>query len=75
MQQVPRSLVGKSEQIVRAMQATVQSDTWDVSGGPSTVVPIENVMAVSATAYVHDQVADFLVKLEAAYEKRKAENK
>ncbi|NNE00013.1 MAG: hypothetical protein HKN47_22060 [Pirellulaceae bacterium] len=71
----PKSLISKTDQIVRALQSTVQPATWDISGGPSSVVPIENVMAISATADVHDDVAEFLIKLEAAYEKSKSQNK
>lgn len=71
----PKGLVGKSEQLVVALHATVQSDTWKPSGGPSTVVPIENILVVSANAYVHDQVEEFLIKLDEAYAKSEAENK
>ena len=72
---LPKIVAEKSDVVLHALQSTVQSDTWDVAGGPSTAVAIDSVLAVSTTGDVHDQIDDFLTKLELALEKSKAMNK
>lgn len=72
MYPLPDRLAGKSDQIVKALTATVTPDTWETQGGPSSVNVIDNVLVVSTTESVHGDVEDFMRKFEQAYKKRNA---
>lgn len=61
-------LTEQSDEIVKALTATIVPDAWDVLGGPCTVTNVENVLIVSATENIHEQVRSFLDKLKNAFE-------
>lgn len=66
----PESLTDRAEKIVTVLTATVQPDQWSTLGGPCSVGVIDNVLVVSASERVHEDVQDFLEKVEQAYAKR-----
>ncbi|MGB7346881.1 MAG: hypothetical protein WBD20_21845 [Pirellulaceae bacterium] len=67
---LPVELADRSEKIIAALTATVVPDTWQELGGPSSVKAIDNVLVVSAVEPVHDQVVDFIEKVEEAFKSR-----
>lgn len=67
-------LTEKADKIVKALTASVVPDAWDVQGGPCTVTPIDNVLVISATETIHEQVIEFMQKLEKAFERHKAKS-
>ncbi|WP_345682847.1 hypothetical protein [Novipirellula caenicola] len=60
------SLKGKTPKVIRAVTSTITPDTWEVLGGPSTIVAIESVLVVSTTEKTHEQIGDLLEKIETA---------
>lgn len=66
---LPKSLASKSEVVSKAITAVIVPDTWEVIGGPSTIVPIEHVIVVSTTSDVHSKIDEFLEQLAKAFEK------
>ena len=71
MYAVSPELTDKMDKIIAALTKTVQPQMWEALGGPCTVAPIDNVMAVSATDAIHDDIDDFLEKLKVAHAKFK----
>ena len=65
----PKPLVAKSDQVIKALTSTVNPQTWDRAGGPSSVSAVDHVLMVSTTDDNHQEVVKFLQKLQAAYEK------
>ncbi|WP_372723598.1 hypothetical protein [Novipirellula sp.] len=59
-------LKGKAPKVIRAVTSTITPDTWEVLGGPSTIVAIESVLVVSTTEKTHEQIGDLLEKIETA---------
>jgi type II secretory pathway component GspD/PulD (secretin) len=72
MYRFSEELSEKSDKILKALIASVIPDAWDVTGGPCTVTVIDNVLIVSATEEIHENVIEFLQKLQQAFEKHKA---
>jgi hypothetical protein len=66
---LPDHLAEKADQVIKVLTATVVPDTWETLGGPSTAMPLDHVLVVSATSDVHDQVEDFLSMLVQKYGK------
>lgn len=69
----PEALVERSDKVVTALTATVQPQQWSTTGGPCSVVVVDHVLMVSATESVHEDVVEFLQKLQAAFQKHSAE--
>tara|TARA_R110002073_G_scaffold7245_8_gene41379 strand:- start:10857 stop:11705 length:849 start_codon:yes stop_codon:yes gene_type:complete len=59
-------LKDKAAKVIRAVTSTVIPDTWEVLGGPSTIVAIESVLVVSTTEETHEQIDSLLRKIETA---------
>jgi len=72
MYRFPKELTEKSDKVISALTAAIVPGAWESLGGPCTVSSIENVLVVSATSDIHDQVEDFLQKLEQALDTRQA---
>ncbi len=72
---LPDYLDGKGDRLVDVMIRSVVPDTWDVSGGPSTASAFEDILVVSTTSDVHDQITEFLQKVQAAFESRQNRKK
>lgn len=66
---LPENLVEKSDQVIEVLTATVVPDTWKPSGGPSTAMAIDQVLVVSTTCDVHEDVKKFLAMLSEKYGK------
>lgn len=60
----PDDLVSESDALVSAINKTIVPDTWDLFGGPSSITSLKNVLIISTTSDVHDQVSDLLEDLE-----------
>ncbi len=67
----PDELTEKSDEVIKALTASVASDAWEQLGGPCTVSVIDNVLVVSATSEIHDGTTEFLEKLWAAFDRPK----
>lgn len=65
-------LTAKSDRILKALTSSVVPAAWDVSGGPCSVTAIDNVLIVSAPESIHEDVIEFLEKLQQAFENHKA---
>ncbi|WP_442506083.1 hypothetical protein SH528x_004906 [Novipirellula sp. SH528] len=65
-------LKDKPKKVIHAIIATVNPDTWEVIGGPSTIVAINNLLIVSATEQTHEQIDSLLQKIESALQTRKS---
>ena len=63
---LPESLKGNEDEVIRAVQATVVPDIWDVSGGPATNVSVKDTLVVSATERVLEEVDALLDKISTA---------
>ena len=48
------------ENLIDSIQAAVNPDDWDESGGECTVSILGNTLLISATSNMHDQIADLL---------------
>lgn len=68
MYRLPDDLIEESDKIVHAVTATVIPDAWDVLGGPCTITNVKNVLIVSATERIHEEIRSFLDKLKNAME-------
>ncbi len=68
----PVELTEKSDKVVKALTSSVSSNEWDVLGGPCSVSVVENVLVVSCTESMHENVAQFVQKLESALARHKA---
>lgn len=66
------ALTEKSDKIIKALTSAVATDAWDTMGGPCTVSAIDNVLVVSATESIHEDVIEFIEKLQQAFEKHQA---
>lgn len=66
---LPENLVEKSDQVIEVLTATVVPDTWKPTGGPSTAMAIDQVLVVSTTCDVHEDVKKFLAMLSEKYGK------
>ncbi len=66
------SLKDKPKKVIHVIISTVNPDTWEVIGGPSTIVAINNLLIVSATEHTHEQIDSLLQKIEAALQTRKS---
>ncbi|QDT12433.1 DUF4974 domain-containing protein [Planctomycetes bacterium K23_9] len=64
-------LAPRADKIIKALTASVVSDTWSQSGGPSSVNAVDHVLVVSTTEIVHEEVEKFVAMLEDAFKKRK----
>ncbi len=71
----PAELTEKSDKVLKSLTSAVTPDAWDALGGPCTVTAIDNVLIVSATENIHDEVKDFLYKLQRAFEKHQAKSR
>lgn len=60
MYHLPELLSSKTDKVIESLQSAVEPDTWEALGGPSTTSSINNVLIVSTTSDVHQQVYDFL---------------
>lgn len=58
-------LVTRTDTLIQAIQANVVPGTWEALGGPSTMVVFDDVLIVSATDDVINQVERFLGQLAA----------
>ncbi|TWT94614.1 hypothetical protein [Stieleria varia] len=67
-----KELSDKGDKIMKALTTTVNPSTWEALGGPSSVAVIDNVLVVSATERTHEEVIEFLKKLQEAFENHKA---
>jgi hypothetical protein len=65
---LPEILADKSEKVMEAMQRTVHTDLWEITGGPCTAALVDHVIVVSGTEQLHEEVAEFLEMLAAAFE-------
>ncbi|TWU10934.1 M56 family metallopeptidase [Allorhodopirellula heiligendammensis] len=65
---LPIELADRSEKILTALTTNVQPDMWKESGGSSTASMIDNVLVVSTTEAVHNEVETFLRKIETAFQ-------
>ncbi len=65
---LPEALSGKSEQVLQVMITTVAPDKWNYGGGANSVALVDNVMIVTAPESVHEQIAEFLDKLQTAFQ-------
>ncbi len=57
--------VEAAEQLIELIQSTIAPDTWDVRGGPGTMMyfPPSKVMVIRQTGEVHGQVRDLSKQL------------
>lgn len=63
------SLAGHSKEVIAAIRKTIEPRAWDEVGGYASIEPvIEDVIVVSTTETMHEQIQDFLDKVEAAIE-------
>lgn len=53
------------DSLIQLIQQTIAPDTWDATGGPSTISPYRAnlTLVVSTTTDVHEQIADLLASL------------
>lgn len=65
--QLPAELSERREMILAALTSNVKPDIWKDAGGSSTASAIDNVLIVSTTEAVHDEVETFLQKIESAF--------
>ncbi|MGB7345533.1 MAG: DUF4974 domain-containing protein [Pirellulaceae bacterium] len=65
-------LSNQSSEIVKALTVSVAPDAWTTNGGKCSVSVVENVLFVLAHGSIHDGVADFMQKLDAAFAERYA---
>jgi hypothetical protein len=72
MYRFSKTLTPKADIILKALTSSVVPDAWDVKGGPCTVTVIDNVLIVSATEQIHEDVIEFLQKLQGAFDNHKA---
>jgi hypothetical protein len=72
MYRFSKKLTPKADIILKALTSSVVPDAWDVKGGPCSVTVIDNVLIVSATEQIHEDVIEFLQKLQGAFENHKA---
>ncbi|KAA5545385.1 hypothetical protein FYK55_06965 [Roseiconus nitratireducens] len=66
----PEALTEKSSEVIKALTSSVEPNIWAVNGGDSSATAVENVLVVSASESTHEHVADFLEKLQRAFEQR-----
>ena len=64
MYRLPTSLTKDKSGLVKAIQMTVVPDTWEALGGPSAMIWYDDVLIVSTTDEVLNQVENFLAKLK-----------
>jgi hypothetical protein len=65
-------LTAKADKILKALTSSVVPSAWDVNGGPCSVSAIDNVLIVSATETIHEDVIEFMQKLQRAFEDHQA---
>jgi hypothetical protein len=75
MYKFPTDLIEKSDQLLKALTSGVVPDAWENLGGPCSVTAIDNVLIVSATESIHEDVKSFLYKLRQAFETREAKSR
>lgn len=75
MHPFPKTLVDKSDQVLKALQGSVSPSAWEAVGGPASAHVVENIIAVSATEHIHEEVTEFLLKLATAYEAHQKKEK
>ena len=59
-------------EILNAPTTTVSPDAWDENGGPCQATTVDPVLIVYGTETVHQDVIDFLQKLQEALMNHKA---
>ena len=64
----PEVLAPKADDVVDALTESVSAKSWSTMGGTSTAMAIDNVLIISAPEWLHEQVIDFLKKLDKAFE-------
>ena len=67
-------LTDKADKILKALTSSIVPDAWDEKGGPCSVTGIDNVLIVAAPEVIHEDVVEFLRKLQQAFEKHNAKN-
>lgn len=67
----PKPLADKGDEVLAAMQKTVQPEQWSEAGGPCSAAVVDNVMTVSANLSVHEGIDEFLEKLTDAFERHR----
>jgi hypothetical protein len=75
MYKFPADLTDKSDKLLKALTSGVVPDAWESLGGPCSVTAIDNVLIVSATESIHEDVKSFLDKLRQAFEKHQAKSR
>lgn len=68
----PEALTDKSDKVLAALTAAVTPQVWTLQGGPCNASVIDNVLVVSAHETVHEDVIEFLQKLQEAFERHQA---
>ncbi|TWU59466.1 ECF RNA polymerase sigma factor SigR [Rubripirellula tenax] len=61
---------GDFESVMNSIQTTIQPDTWELLGGPSTIVPVRSArpaILVSAVYRVHEEIEKFLKTLRQSH--------
>jgi len=66
---LPESLANKGDKVLAALKSSVTPNGWDSNGGPFTATTIDNVLIVSGPESVHEDVLEFVEKLNAAFER------
>ena len=67
---IPEALVPKADMIVKVVTGTVEPDSWEAVGGPSSIYVLDHLFVVSAPERAHDRFVEFLAKLRDAYQAR-----
>jgi len=66
---LPESLANKGGKVLVALKSSVTPDGWDSNGGSFTATTVDNVLIVSGPESVHEEVLEFLEKLNIAFER------
>lgn len=69
MFKLPPKLAARKREVIVAVKANVVPDTWEELGGPSVAMLVGDVLVISATDDVSEQVGEFLSKLTKALSK------
>ncbi len=55
--------------VIAAMQKTIEPDAWIETGGPASIAAVlDEIIVVSATETLHEQVQDFMDKIDSAFD-------
>jgi len=66
---LPESLANKGGKVLVALKSSVTPGGWDSNGGSFTATTVDNVLIVSGPESVHEEVLEFLEKLNIAFER------